>query len=614
MSSTRVVFRVCAEGKWLKSPVLHSWTADINEAMHADIEVSKIDYSYIKTMFLDLVEEEFIKDSFVKDTLEIHMFDEAGLTTYATFKFINTATQMNVESITPAVPKYPADVNDTIDYMTEVMFKEAPDMHIRILAKTTMSSAISSMKSLLGIDDSLSTESSEEGEDAIEALCKKISSETKAEVVKPKETLEDYICNNILKEELEEIVDFFKNADVYKNANVELPKGILLKGVWGTGKTYAARCIAGTVSSYFMTCTASALQGMYIGSGAENIRKVFKGAKLLAEKSKKGVIVFIDEIDSFGDRQNRGGGASGEEDRTLNQLLAEMSGFESNSNVMVLAATNFPERLDSALMRSGRFGRQITIDYPDDYERLDLVKYYCSKLNFKLNDLVTHAEITDLTKGLTPADIKEIINEACILAIRHKHTEISLDEINEAINKVITKNIRQPDAEPNDFKLITAHECGHVLAEYLYNKTCPIKVTNYSYGSTGGFTQSAEVLSGIVSKDRLINEIKILLGGRAAEEVYCGYITNGASNDLEKVKKLLYSYYEHYNFEHFEIEKLDQLVLDKIQEIYNQIVNDFKETSNYDNLTKLITSLSTSRVLYTSDIKMILKDISFTAA
>lgn len=608
MSSSKVIFRILGEGKWLKSPVLHSWTTNISEAMKAELEVSRIDYNCIKHMFIDVIEETFLTDPNIKDTLELHVFDATDTLKYATIGFVHSKTQMTVvRDINPKI-SIPTDVQDILDYMTDIIADEASDMHIRMLAKSTMSSAISSMKNILGIEDSMDMKDieSEEGEEAIEALCKKISSETKAEVVKPKETLNDYICNDILKEELEEIVDFFKNADTYRDANVELPKGILLKGVWGTGKTYAARCIAGTVNSYFMTCTASSLQGMYIGSGAENIRKVFKGAKLLADKSKKGVIVFIDEIDSFGDRQNRSGGASGEEDRTLNQLLAEMSGFESNSNVMVLAATNFPERLDSALMRSGRFGRQITIDYPDDYERLDLIKYYCSKLNFKLNDSVTYAEITDLTKGLTPADIKEIINEACILAIRHKNTEISLDEINEAINKVITKNIRQPDAKPKELQLITAHECGHVLAEYLYNKTYPIKVTNYSYGSTGGFTQSAEVLSGIVSKDRILNEVRILLGGRAAEEVYCRYVTNGASNDLEKAKKLLYAYYETYNFEHFEVEKLDQLVLDKIDEIYKAVVCDFNTRTNSLLLNTLVTALSKSRVLYTVDIEVAL--------
>lgn len=607
MSNT-LQFRISNDkGMWLKSLALRSWTADINESYVKTIETKDLDSAFIKNSLLTVIETLYVNDKSISNVLNIEIYDIKNVD-IAHIRFENNPVNMMITK--QLNPKYALsdDLVNSIDYIIDIILDEIVDMHIRLLSAATVSSALASMKSMLGMDPGIDEveDSSETTEDALEALCRKISTETKAEVVKPKETLEDYVCNSILKEELEEIVDFFKNADVYKNANVELPKGILLKGSWGTGKTYAARCIAGTVNCYFMTCTASALQGMYIGSGAENIRKVFKGAKLLAEKSKKGVIVFIDELDSFGDRQNRGSGSSGEEDRTLNQLLAEMSGFEANSNVMVLAATNFPERLDMALMRSGRFGRQITIEYPDDYERLNLVKYYCSKINLKLDSTVTHAEITDLTKGLTPADIKEIINEACILTIRHKNTEISLEEINEAINKVITKNIRQPDADPKDFKLITAHECGHVLAEYLYNNTFPIKVTNYSYGNAGGFTQSAEVLSGIISKERFIIEAKILLGGRAAEAVYCGYITNGASNDLDKVKKLLYAYYEDYNFEGFEVEKLDQLVLNKLNNLYLDVIRDFKNPENFKYLEDLVTHLNKERVLYTSDIINIL--------
>ena len=377
----------------------------------------------------------------------------------------------------------------------------------------------------------------------------------------------------------------------------------------GTGKTYAARCIAGSVDCYFITCTASSLQGMYIGSGAENIRAIFKGARLLAEKSGKGVILFIDELDSFGDRQNRSGGAGGEEDRTLNQLLAEMSGFTETENIMVLAATNFPERLDSALMRSGRFGRQITIDYPDDEERKHMVTYYFNKIKMSIESGVTYEDIAALTKGLTPADIKEIANEAGILTIRQSKTEITLDNINEAVNKVITKNIRHPDKSNEELRLVTAHECGHVIAEVLYNKTIPIKVTNYAYGDAGGFTQSAEVLSGILPKDRFINEIKILLGGRAAEEVICGYITNGASNDLEKAKKLIYSYFQYYNFEKYEVKELDQLVINKIDDLYKEVVEDFKEKANNNVLRNLISELSHDRVLYSSNIVGIVSPI-----
>ena len=177
------------------------------------------------------------------------------------------------------------------------------------------------------------------------------------------------------------------------------------------------------------------------------------------------------------------------------------------------------------------------------------------------------------------------------------------------VNKVITKNIRHPDKSATELDIVTAHENGHVLAEVLYNNTIPIKVTNYAYGDAGGFTQTAEIMSGILPKERFINEVKMLLGGRAAEEVMCGCITNGASNDLEKAKSLIYSYYKYYNFEHYEVEKLDQLVLDMLQRLYDEVVSDFKIEVNNNILKELTNQLKTKRVLYSADIVPIVKTI-----
>lgn len=573
------------------------WSADIKRSIVYEVAPDKLDYDYIRINFLDTIEHILSEYSINKYIiLAIYLENDEF------YNIILEPSPVGVSIVGKIVDhtigaKIDTTTRECIANVINNIADELQDIYLRSVAAESVPTVIEKIKGVLN-----NASSNFNSESSLEELCNKISSETKAEIVKPKESLKDYVCNDLLRTELEEIVDFFDNAKAYKDANVDIPKGILFKGPWGTGKTYAARCIAGTVDCYFMTCTASALQGMYIGSGAENIRQVFKGAKLLAEKSKKGVILFIDELDSFGDRQNRTGGASGEEDRTLNQLLAEMSGFDTDTDVMVLAATNFPERLDSALMRSGRFGRQITIDYPDDNERFSLVKYYFSKKNIALDSSVSYDDIANLTKGLTPADIKEISNEAGILSIRHKKGHIDLEDVNEAINKVITKNIRHPDKSKEELYLITAHECGHVLAEYICNKTVPIKVTNYAYGNTGGFTQSAEVMSGIIPQNRYLNEIKILLGGRAAEEVICGYITNGASNDLDKAKKLLYSYYKHYNFEAYEHSKLDQLVLDRIDTLYTEIVKTFKEPKIKECLNKLTTHLLGSRVLYTMDL------------
>ena len=450
-------------------------------------------------------------------------------------------------------------------------------------------------------------QSSATSADDVDKLIEAIENKTKASIIKPKETLADYVCNPMLKSELEEVKDFFENRTAYTQAGVKIPKGILFKGVPGTGKTYAARCIAGSVDCYFMSCTASSLQGMYIGSGAENIKQVFDAAKTLYEKTQKGIILFIDEIDSFGSRENHNGNASGEEDRTLNQLLAEMSGFEDSDGIMVLAATNYPERIDDALMRSGRFSRQITIDVPEEVERLGLVKYYFNKVSIPCEDDCDEATVAALTEGMTPADIAEVANEAGIMAIRSKSSEIQLSMVNEAINKVITKNIRKPDKSPEFHALVATHEAGHVLAEYIFCNSYSIKVTNYSYGDAGGFTQPRHKSEHIISASEYKDEVMSLLGGRAAEEVTFGYVTTGASEDLARAKRRVRAYYETYHFSPYEVEKLDQTVEDTLWQWYGECVDMFDKPHARRTLAELTARLSTDRVLYTRDIYTIIQ-------
>lgn len=433
----------------------------------------------------------------------------------------------------------------------------------------------------------------------LDAIVDDIKKRTKADIVKPKETLVDYVCDSTLKDELEEIKNFFENEGTYKSLGIRLPKGILFKGVPGTGKTYAARCIAGSVDCWFMSCTASALQGMYIGSGAENIRLVFKGAKALRDASKKGVIVFIDEIDSFGSRESHRGGASGEEDRTLNQLLAEMSGFEDEDGIMILAATNYPERLDDALMRSGRFSRQITIERPDETARRGLVEYYFNKIKMPLSD-TDFDEICALTSGFTPADIQEVSNEAGILAVRRAESEITLYAVNEAVNKVITKNIRRPDKIGMP-EAVAIHEIGHVVAEAVYLNNVSLKVTNYSYGTAGGFTQPATILEGLITQSQLKGHVMCLLGGRVAEQMY-GEVSTGASDDLNRAKKQIRAYFERYHFEKYEVKELDQIVEDTLCKWTDELYVKFTEPDVKTTIHNLVHALKTKRTLYQSDI------------
>lgn len=436
----------------------------------------------------------------------------------------------------------------------------------------------------------------------IDHVIDKIKKQSKADIVKPKETLVDYVCDASLKEELMEVKNFFENASTYKSAGIRIPKGILFKGVPGTGKTYAARCIAGDVDCYFMTCTASSLQGMYIGSGAENIRNVFEGAKALRKASGKGVIIFFDELDSLGSRETHNGGASGEEDRTLNQLLAELSGFEDAEGIMVLGATNYPERIDDALMRSGRFSRQITIEVPGEDERRNLVDYYFKKLTMNIDDECTVEDVTALTESLTPADISEIINEAGILAIREKRHTVYISDVNEAINKVITKNIRKPDKDIEYQKLVAVHEIGHVVAEYLYGNSISVKVTNYSYGDAGGFTQPGEHSKGIITEKEYKARALSLLGGRAAEQVMLGYVTTGASSDMDRARKQIRRFYEVYHFDTYRHEDFEQTVLDTMTAWYNECVELFQEPEVMALIGDLTTQLGAERVLYAKDI------------
>lgn len=576
---------------YLKSFPPAAFTADVKDAMAFALDTGSVTDEELQENFMDIILG--ISEALGTIDLKIIIFDDTETDELAVINV--DAHHMSLDSTDKAIP-------DLIKELKNIMSELASYMpSLKIMLGMSLASKGKGGKSLaddlasaLGIpkDKTLGADS-EENE-----IIEYINNKTKATVSKPKETLDDYVCSDILKEELLDIKDFFENKDTYIKLNIDIPKGILFKGPPGTGKTYAARCIAGSVNCYFIQCTASSLQGQYIGSGAQNIREVFSAAKMLQEKSKKDIIIFIDEIDSFGSRETNSGGASDEANRTVNQLLAEMSGFDDAPGIMVLAATNYASRLDDALMRSGRFSRQINMDYPDKVERLALIKYYFGKITMPLDD-VEYEDIVALTEYFTPADIKELANESAILSVRKKLSKLNLDNINEAVNKNITKSIRNKDGDL-DIHLVSAHEMGHVLAEILLRDTYPIKVTSYSYGGAGGFTQSGFKLRGIQDKKAYLDEVKILLGGRAAEQVICGKITNGASSDLDKAKKIVRAFYENYMFEKYEVKELDQIVLNVIQECYNDIVQLFE--ANKTTLVELTKELEKERIMYTKDI------------
>lgn len=580
-------------------------TASMSDAYTETVDWSKDESEIVlfANKSLKIVEQLF-KSGFREVFLDFQ--DDTSKAIVYRIKLLTDVDPKVLGLIKPGVTLSPVE-QTAFDKLMAIYAVNIEDIILRTsIAAPTIKKVVDDMKASLGLKTpDLS------GSKGIDNLIKEINEKTKATVVKPKEKLTDYVCDKLLMDELTELKEFFEKRKIYKAGNIELPKGILFKGPPGTGKTYAARCIAGSIDCFFMSCTASALQGMYIGSGAENIREVFKAAKVLAEKSKKGVFLFLDEIDSFGSRDSIHGSAGGEESRTINQLLAEMSGFTDVEDVMVIAATNYPEKLDKALLRSGRFDRQITIGYPEDAERLAMVTYYFNKITIPKElsgpNAFTYDEISKLTKGLTPADIKLIANESGILTIRGGRKMITLADINEAINKVITKNIRHPDkGGMKQLVLVTAHEVGHVMAEVYYNNAYPIKVTNYSYGDAGGFTQMSSILNGIKEKKDYIAKVLVSLAGRAAEEVICGYITNGASADLDSAKRILKSYYIIYNFDKYKVKDIDQIIIDDINRYYQKVVDDFKKDDIKNAMLAICKDLKTKRVLYPSDFSVYL--------
>jgi len=587
-----ITYKNVSKGEYLKevSPII--FTADVNEAYKTVIDINVSSYDETSTEIFKILEPLIRKEGIDCDW-ELNITNDNNETMHVEVTKSSIITK-NINLGSNDESYFRMVIKDLTSYVVSLL----TTLYMQQLtSKKGMSNAL---KSALGMNNS--PFNSNESNGNVDELIDLINNETKGHVSKPNYTLDDYVCGDELKEELEEIKTFMEQYDKFVNLNIEIPKGIIFKGEPGTGKTYAAKCIAGATDCYFISCTASSLQSMYIGSGSQNIRELFMGAKKLQEVSQKGVIIFIDEIDSLGSRENHTGGAGGEEDRTVNQLLAEMDGFEETSRIMVMAATNYVNRLDDALLRSGRFSRQINIPVPNEIERQSLIKFYFNRIKMDILD-TEESEIAQLTHGLVPADIKTIANESAILAVRYGNDKITLADIDEAINKCITKNIRNKTDNDN-LEIVTAHECGHVLAEFLYAQECSVKVTNYSYGDAGGFTQPSFKLKGLQKKDDFINEIKILLGGRVAEEVICGTITNGASNDLEKAKRLLYNYYKTYNFEHYKAEELDQIVLDAIQDLYLKVLEDFKEHKK--DLENLKEALYTDRTLYKKDIINIL--------
>ena len=365
------------------------------------------------------------------------------------------------------------------------------------------------------------------------------------------------------KESLSEIVDYLHNPGKYTEAGASMPKGILLVGPPGTGKTMLAKAVAGEADVPFFSISGSEFVEMFVGMGASKVRDLFRQAK-----EKAPCIVFIDEIDAIGQKRSSGSGYGGNDEReqTLNQLLTEMDGFEENTGVIILAATNLPESLDPALTRPGRFDRRVPVELPDLAGREAILKVHAKKI--KTAEDVDFHTIARMAAGASGAELANIINEAALRAVRSGRTIVNEADLEESIEVVIAgyqkKNAVLSDQEK---KVVSYHEIGHALVAALQSHSAPVQKITIIPRTSGALGYTMQVDTGdkyLLTKEELENKIATYTGGRAAEEVAFGQVTTGASNDIEQATKLARAMIARYGMS----EDFDMVAMETVQNQY----------------------------------------------
>ena len=355
------------------------------------------------------------------------------------------------------------------------------------------------------------------------------------EATRPKVKFDDVAgCDEAI-EEIKEIKDYLEDPERYQKIGAKIPRGVLLVGPPGTGKTLLAKAVAGEAGVPFFSISGSGFVEMFVGVGASRVRDLFKNAKEAAPS-----IIFIDEIDAVGRQRGAGlGGGHDEREQTLNQLLVEMDGFEENESVILIAATNRPDILDPALLRPGRFDRQITVDRPDVKGREKILAVHAR--NKPLSSDVDLGRIAQLTPGFSGADLGNLMNESALLTARRAKSRIGMTEITESMERVIAGPARKSRVmTEKERKTIAFHESGHALVGHILPEADPVhKISIVPRGQALGYTLSMPDEDRFLqTKNAMLDEIAVLLGGRTAEELFCDDITTGASNDLERATKM----------------------------------------------------------------------------
>jgi cell division protease FtsH len=363
-------------------------------------------------------------------------------------------------------------------------------------------------------------------------------------------------------ENLQEIVDYLHNPEKYREIGASMPKGVLLVGPPGTGKTMLAKAVAGEADVPFFSMSGSEFVEMFVGMGASKVRDLFRQAK-----EKAPCIVFIDEIDAIGQKRNSGNlGGNDEREQTLNQLLTEMDGFEGNSGVIILAATNRPESLDPALTRPGRFDRRVPVELPDLQGREAILKVHAKKV--KVEDNIDYSAIARMASGASGAELANIVNEAALRAVRDGRKAASQTDFEESIEVVIAgyqkKNSILTDQEK---KIVAYHEIGHALVAAKQTNSAPVQKITIIPRTSGALGYTLQVDEGnhyLMNKVELENKIATLTGGRAAEEVAFGSVTTGASNDIEQATKLARAMITRYGMS----DDFDMVAMETVQNQY----------------------------------------------